>query len=42
MSYEIKLLELPDQPMLAMRSILPVGNLPEFFGKAYGGSHDLS
>lgn len=37
MSYEIKLLELPDQPMLAIRSILPVGKLPEFFGKAYGG-----
>ena len=37
MSYEIKLLELPDQPMLAMRSILPVAKLPEFFGKAYGG-----
>jgi effector-binding domain-containing protein len=37
MSYEIKLLELPDQPTLAMRSIMPVGKLPEFFGKAYGG-----
>ncbi|MCX6827162.1 MAG: GyrI-like domain-containing protein [candidate division Zixibacteria bacterium] len=37
MSYEIKLLELPDQPTLVMRSIMPVGKLPEFFGKAYGG-----
>lgn len=37
MSYEIRLLELPDQPTLVMRSILPVGKLPEFFGKAYGG-----
>lgn len=36
MSYEIKLLDLPDQPTLGMRSILPVGKLPEFFGKAYG------
>lgn len=37
MSYEIKLLDLPDQPTLGMRSIMPVGKLPEFFGKAYGG-----
>jgi effector-binding domain-containing protein len=37
MSYEIKLLELPDQPTLVIRSMLPVGKLPEFFGKAYGG-----
>jgi effector-binding domain-containing protein len=37
MSYEIKLLELPDQPTLVMRSILLVDKLPEFFGKAYGG-----
>jgi effector-binding domain-containing protein len=37
MSYKIELLELPDQPILAMRSIMPVGSLPEFFGKAFGG-----
>jgi effector-binding domain-containing protein len=37
MSYEIKLLELPDQSTLVMRSTLPVDKLPEFFGKAYGG-----
>ncbi len=37
MSYEIKLLDLPDQPTLGMRAIMPVGKLPEFFGKAYGG-----
>ena len=37
MSYEIKLLELPDQPTLVMRSTMPAGKLPEFFGKAYGG-----
>jgi effector-binding domain-containing protein len=37
MSYEIKMLELPDQPTLVMHSIMPVGKLPEFFGKAYGG-----
>ena len=37
MSYEIKLLEMTDQPTLVMRSIMPVGKLPEFFGKAYGG-----
>lgn len=37
MSYEVKLLELPDQPTLGMRSILSVEKLPEFFVKAYGG-----
>ena len=37
MSYEIKLLDLPDQPTLGMRAVMPVGKLPEFFGKAYGG-----
>jgi effector-binding domain-containing protein len=37
MSYEIRLLDLPDQPTLGMRAIMPVEKLPEFFGKAYGG-----
>ena len=37
MSYEIKVLELPDQPTLIMRTTTPVEKLPEFFGKAYGG-----
>lgn len=37
MNYEIKLLELPDQPTLVMRAIVAVGKLPEFFGKAYEG-----
>ena len=37
MNYEIKLLELPDQPTLVMRAIVSVGKLPEFFGKAYRG-----
>jgi len=37
MSYEIKLLELPDQPTLVMCATLPVEKLPEFFGKAFGG-----
>ena len=36
MSYEIKLLDLPDQPALAMRTVTAVENLPDFFGKAYG------
>lgn len=35
MSYEIKLLELPDQPALTVRTITAVENLPTFFGKAY-------
>lgn len=37
MSYEIKLLELPDQPALTVRTVTAVEKLPEFFGKAYGG-----
>lgn len=37
MEYEIKLLDLPAQPILIMRSILPVEKLPEFFGKAFAG-----
>ena len=37
MDYEIKLLDLPAQPVLIMRAVLPVEKLPEFFGKAFGG-----
>ena len=37
MEYEIKLLDLPAQPVLVMRAVLPVEKLPEFFGKAFGG-----
>ena len=37
MSYEIKVIELPDQPTLVMRTIVAVEKLPEFFGKAFGG-----
>jgi len=36
MSYEIKLLDLPEQPALTMRTVTAVENLPQFFGKAYG------
>lgn len=35
MSYEVKLLDLPDQPVLSLRAINAVENLPAFFGKAY-------
>jgi len=37
MSYEIKVIELPDQPTLVMRTIVAVEKLPRFFGKAFGG-----
>ena len=37
MTYDIKVLELPDQPTLVMRTIVAVEKLPDFFGKAYGG-----
>jgi len=37
MEYEIKLLDLPAQPVLVMRAVVPVEKLPEFFGKAFGG-----
>jgi len=37
MSYKIKLMELPEQPALTMRTTTAVQNLPEFFGKAYSG-----
>jgi len=36
MTYDIKVLELPDQPTLVMRTVVPVEKLPDFFGKAYG------
>jgi effector-binding domain-containing protein len=36
MSYEIKLLELPDQPTLSIRATQAVGELPQFFGRVYG------
>jgi effector-binding domain-containing protein len=36
MTYEIKLLELPDQPTLGLRETHAVAELPQFFGKAYG------
>ena len=36
MSYEIKILELPDQPTLSIRATQPVGDLPQFFGRVYG------
>jgi effector-binding domain-containing protein len=35
MNYEIKLLDLSQQPTLSLRTISPVEKLPEFFGKAY-------
>ncbi len=35
MEYTIKLLDLNDQPTLAMRSINPVNKLPQFFGIAF-------
>lgn len=37
MSYEIKILELPDQPTLVMRTTTSVEKLPEFFSRAYSG-----
>lgn len=36
MSYQIKLLELPDQSTLSIREIHAVQELPQFFSKAYG------
>jgi effector-binding domain-containing protein len=36
MAYEIKVMELPDQPTLVMRDVVAVENLPGFFGKAFG------
>ena len=36
MAYEIKLLELPDQATLSMRTTTSVENLPQFFGTVYG------
>jgi effector-binding domain-containing protein len=37
MEYEFKLLDLPAQPVLVIRSVLPVEKLPEFFDMAFGG-----
>ena len=37
MDYKCKLLELPDQPVLIMKTTTAAKNLPEFFGKAFGG-----
>lgn len=37
MDYEIKLLDLPEQPTLCMKTTTPVEKLPEFFSKAFGG-----
>ena len=36
MAYEIKLMDLPDQPTLMLRETHAVEELPQFFGKAYG------
>ena len=36
MSYEIKLLDLPEQPTLSIRATQAVGDLPQFFGHVYG------
>ena len=36
MSYEIKVLELPDQPTLTIRATQAVADLPQFIGRAYG------
>jgi effector-binding domain-containing protein len=37
MKYKIRVFDLPEQPTLCMRTVTPVENLPEFFGKAFGG-----
>ena len=36
MSYDIKVLNLPIQNNLVMRTVTPVEKLPDFLGKAYG------
>ena len=36
MKYECKIIEVRDQPVLAIRTITAVENLPAFFGEAYG------
>ncbi|MGV8026465.1 MAG: GyrI-like domain-containing protein [Anaerolineaceae bacterium] len=36
MNYECKIIEVGDQPVLAIRTITAVENLPAFFGEAYG------
>ncbi len=37
MTFDIKVLELPNQPPLFLRTVVVVEKLPDFFGKAYGG-----
>lgn len=37
MEYEISLKKTVRQPTLTMRAVQPVGELPAFFGKAFGG-----
>ncbi len=41
MAYQIKILDLPDQPVLSRRKTLAVDQLPEFFSQAYGEYHGL-
>ena len=36
MSYQIKLLDLPEQPTLSIRATQAVSELPQFFGRVYG------
>ena len=36
MTFDIKVSELPNQLTLAIRTIIVVEKLPDFFGKAYG------
>lgn len=37
MVQDIKLLDVPEQPILIMKATIPVEKMPEFFGKAFGG-----
>jgi len=37
MDFDIKILDLPEQPTLCMKTTTSVEKLPEFFGKAFGG-----
>ncbi len=36
MKYECKIIEVEDQPVLTVRTVTAVENLPAFFGEAYG------
>ncbi len=36
MSYDCRIIEVREQPVLTIRTIAPVENLPAFFGEAYG------